>query len=131
MNEKDIWAEDLPEFCPPPDAIAPNYQVYYRLVTKLPVEVGDFYSSRSQFPLKEYNVPECIALSTSIWSDRLACQNLLKNNVHRGKHLIEIMLPPESGLIKKTGQNDHHYSWWRKNSFDPVPHCKVITVETN
>jgi hypothetical protein len=126
MTENGIWAEELPDNCPPTDAIQPNNMPFYRLVGNIPPEERDFWSHRKLYPNKDFGLSECVIRACSVISNLDQCRILLKLPTQQGKLIVEITLPPESGLIKKTRKNQYHYSWWRKKDFDPIPICVEI-----
>ena len=116
------WAEPLPPGCPPFDAYPPDTDsCYYRLVDTIPPQITDFHSNRMLFP-KRHVEDECIARAVSLLGSDGACAISQKFPTLRHKKPLRIVLPPESGLIKKTG-NDH-WSWWRARGFDIVKYCQ-------
>jgi len=122
------WAEPLPKDCPPKDSFAPQNEKFYRLVESIPPVERDFWSTRMLFPDKRFNTSECIARACSIISDMAGCYNILKLPAQRNKKIVEITLPPESGLIKKTGRRSYHFSWWRAKGFNPIPYCVEVSL---
>ena len=118
------WAEKLPAQCPPAEATPPNNATYYRYVTAIPLREDDFHSCKKLSPLKKLRVDDCIAHALSVFSNPEVLQNLSKLPNLRGKKLVEIVLPPESGKIMKSFQ-EHHYSWWRVKDFIPATHMLV------
>ena len=71
------WAEDLPEGCPPPDAIAPGSEIFFRAVLTFPPTEIDFQSQRKQQPNKYYS-NECEARALSMFSTLEGCKQLKK-----------------------------------------------------
>lgn len=122
------WFEPLPKGCPPVDAASPNGKKYFRLVETCPPTETDFWSQRKLYPRKPFHTSECIAMALSLLSDVSACLNLLKLPPHRNKRIVEITPPPESGVLKRTGRDEYHHSWWRAKQFDPIPHCVEIVL---
>jgi hypothetical protein len=121
------WAEELPPQCPPSDAVPPHHEAYYRYVDAIPLTDGAFHSQRKLFPMKAFNVEECIARSVSIFSNPEKIKNWGKLPNFKGKTLVEIVLTPDSGVILRTGTRADHFSWWRVNGFYPGS-CKVVTT---
>jgi hypothetical protein len=117
------WAEDLPSKCPPKTAIIPQYQTFYRLVKQFPPTEEDFYSHRKLYPKKNFKTNECRVHSLSIFSSLKECAKLLKLPLHKNKKIIKLTLTPESGVILQTGNNPSHYSWWKKEKYNPIPYC--------
>jgi hypothetical protein len=128
MAEITEWADELPPNCPPADAVEPDYSPFYRLVGNTPPRDEDFWSQRKLYPLKKFHTTECIARSCSLISTIERCAELLKLPTQQSKKIIKLILPPQSGLIKKTGGNVAHYSWWRAKNFNPIPACVEVAV---
>ena len=133
MNKnKQIWAEDLPDNCPPEDAKSPKGEVYYRLVKYNPPKESDFFSQRKLNPEKKFNVKisECRAKSLSISSSMDRAKKALKLPIFRRYSIAEIKLSIGSGVVKQTKSDalfgKFHYSWWKYKNFNPIPLCKVV-----
>ncbi len=120
------WAENLPSDCPPKSAITPKYETFYRLVKQFPPTEKDFDSHRKLFPNKSFKTNECRVRSLSIFNDLGECAKLLKLPLHKNKQIVQLVLPPESGVILQTGNNPTHYSWWKAAKFNPIPDCQSI-----
>jgi len=123
-----IWFEPLPGGCPPPDATEPNNDIFFRLTKAYPPSESDFWSQRKLYPNKPFHTSECRAMSLSIYSDLEACLLIRKLNPHKEKKIIQITLPSESGVLKQTGKDPNHYSWWRKHGFDPITNCMEVPL---
>ena len=113
-----MWFEELPEQCPPSDAINPNGNVYYRLVETFPPACKDFWSHRKAWPEKVFKVDECRAKSVSIFDHVDECRKLTKLPLHKDKYIVQLALISSDGVLKQTGRKSHH-SWWRSPDFDP------------
>lgn len=125
-TEEDIWAEDLPDGCPPPDAAQPNNENYFRLVDNLPPTDLDFRSTRQEFPNRQLN-DECLARSISLTRSQDSCEQLKRFPYLKRKMIIQFSLPPTSGVVKKTGRNvKDHWSWWRLKNYDIVSIIKNV-----
>lgn len=122
------WFEPLPVNCPPQDSSQPNGDSYFRLVESIPPSDRDFWSHRKLYPDRRFNTSECTARACSVVSDPVECAKLLKLPTQRNKKIVELKLLPESGVIKQTGQNKYHYSWWRTKNFDPKSYYTEVTV---
>ena len=120
------WAEDLPSQCPPAEATPPENATYYRYVASIPLSEDDFHSQRKLLPLKPFGVDECIAHAVSVFSNPEKIKSLSKLPNLRGKKLVEIVLPPDSGVVIRSGK-EHHYSWWRVKGFIPATH-KLVAI---
>jgi len=124
------WSEDLPESCPPSDAFSSDgSNLYYRLIKDESPKENDFHSHRKLWPNQIFNATECIARSLSIYNNKSACLDLIKLPAIRTKglkNIVELNLKITDGLLKKTGKDQFHYSWWRSDSFT-ISSCIVIT----
>ena len=128
-NNKEMdWYEELPELCPPVDAIPCNGR-FYRIANGNPASDRDFFSQRKLQPNKVFKglgVDECIARAVSLFSDLDDACRRLKLPKFRHANIVEVELTPKDGVMKKTF-SDSHYSWWRSKSFD-VLQAKVFDV---
>ena len=115
-----MWREELPEKCPPKDAIQPEGDLYYRLVNNKPASETDFHSQRELNPTTHYNASECIARALSVFSDISSAYNLKKLPRHRNKDIVALKLNIDSGLLKRTGRDKFHYSWWVLKKTEPL-----------
>jgi len=122
------WFEELPEDCPPNNAIVPPYEWFFRVAEQYPPLETDFYSHRKLYPRMKFKTNECRARSVSIYNNLMECAQLLKLPLHKDKKIVQLKLTPESGVILQTGRNRTHYSWWRSNDFDPIPECKEVDL---
>lgn len=113
----DIWYEELPKFCPPSNAIAPQSEIFYRVAKGDPTQNSDFFSQRKLQPDKQFNVDECIARAISIFRDTEDAIRISLLPKFKGGAIAEIILTEKDGLIMKTFK-DSHYSWWRTKQFD-------------
>jgi hypothetical protein len=111
------WFEELPPDCPPETASEPA-AIYFRLGS-IPPDDSDFWSHRRRFPHKVFSVSECIARSLSIFDDQEAAERLRRLiPAMRSKPIFQIDLTEKDGLIQQTGNDAHHFSWWRSTEFD-------------
>jgi hypothetical protein len=116
--------EKLPPNCPPETAFAPQTS-YFRLGS-IPPDDSDFWSHRRRFPNKVFHVSECIALSLSIFDSQEAAEKLKRLvPAMRSKPIFQVDLTEKDGLIEQTGNDSHHYSWWRSTEFD-LSNIKII-----
>lgn len=113
------WNEELPELCPPSDAIVPENIIVYRFCRELNPTEDDFISHRKLWPDKRFDgVDECLARSLSVIDDLEICKNRLKlPRMKNFNSIYEVRLGVNDGLIKKTFPDPNHYSWWRAKSF--------------
>jgi hypothetical protein len=111
------WYEDLPPDCPPGEANAPEAN-YFRLGS-LPPEDSNFWSHRRLFPYKKFHVDECVARSLSVFDDLAAAERLKRLlPAMRSKPIFQLDLLEKDGLVQQTGNDEHHFSWWRSTEFD-------------
>ena len=111
------WYEELPLNCPPEAAYAPK-ATYFRLGS-IPPDDSDFWSHRRRFPHKKFHVDECIARALSIFDDQNAAERLKQLlPAMRLKPIFQIDFTEKDGLIQQTGNDLHHFSWWRSIEFN-------------
>ena len=110
------WFEELPPGCPPAEA-TPSDGPFFRLGS-IPPEDSDFWSHRKRFPNKFFQVSECQARSISVFDSASAVENLKRRYpILTQKPIFQIDLTPKDGLALQTGDNEHHFSWWRSTEF--------------
>ena len=122
------WYEQLPELCPPVDAV-PCEGTYYRIAKGNPASNGDFFSQRKLQPNKVFTglgVDECVARSISLFSDINDAIRRLKLPKFRNAQIAAVTLEPKDGVMKKTF-SDSHYLWWRSTNFE-VSQAKIEKV---
>lgn len=112
------WFEELPEQCPPSDAIEPDDTILYRIVNGDSVTSSDFISQRELAgPNKLFSgVSECVARAVSLFQKREDAYQRCKLPKFRNSKVIGIKLKRTDGLVEKTFSASH-YSWWRSRSF--------------
>ena len=118
------YAEPLPQSCPPRGADSSGGQ-YHRLVESIPPTIEDFKSHRERFPDRAFTVTECRARSVSLLKSVEQCNQLLKLPTLRGRLIVVLEIPSNTGAMQKTG-GPHHYSWWRCGAFNPIPYCREV-----
>ncbi|MDN4149775.1 hypothetical protein QYE80_32680 [Pseudomonas tohonis] len=117
MEVEMTWHEELPEQCPPADALPLEGFFCFRLCDAAEPNEEDFLSHRQKAPHQRYNAPECIARAVSVFKQRVDAEDLLKLSAHRNKSVVRLKLMSQDGVAKKTGKKSHH-SWWRSSLFD-------------
>lgn len=113
------WFEQLPEQCPPADAVEACGR-YYRIAKGLPTESEDYFSQRKLQPNKVFigeGIDECIVRSVSLFSTQDDAKKRLLLPKFRNQKIVIVELKPKDGVIKKTF-GPSHYSWWRTVDFD-------------
>lgn len=115
------WANTLPENCPPEDILVPENEDFYRLLfNKDEIIEDDWKPYIELYPEKKYNGAHLInanGLSISKNSDFKDLTKLPNIQKHY-KGLAKVTLNPTDGVLKKTGADDKHYTWWMTTSFD-------------
>lgn len=114
-----IWNEDLPEECPPNDAIEVDYFVVYRAVENIPVKRDDFRSLRILFPTRKFKPDlDCVSHALSCYDTPEKAKDIFDKPMHKEKYVIRIVLNKKCGKIKPTFTKGH-YSWWMYYACDP------------
>lgn len=122
-----MWFEELPDQCPPSDARPPSNDRFYRLGGPTSPICDDFWSQRKQFPAKAFkHSEECKASAVSLFKDTASIERVLLMPLHKNKPIVEITLTSASGVVKQTGLDMNHYSWWRLAAFDPVTNAIIV-----
>jgi hypothetical protein len=120
------WYENLPPDCPPETAEIPQAS-YFRLGS-IPPEESDFWSHRRRFPHKKFHVSECVAQSLSIFDDFEADERLKRLlPAMRSKPIYQVDLTEGDGWVLQTGQDPHHFSWWRSTDFE-ISNIKIVKI---
>lgn len=122
------WFEELPEQCPPRDAIDCNGR-YYRIANGNPINSADFFSQRRLSPDKVFTgkgVDECITRAVSLFAKIDDAKKRLKLPKFKQANIAMVELHPKDGVIKQTFADSHH-SGWRATQFN-VSQAKIIDL---
>lgn len=114
------WAVEMPEGCPPKEIIVPFVHPFYRFSKKSEhCDEGDFVSYAELDPEKNWGeqLPLAVGLSV-IDNEEKARKNLKLPFFKQFKGVIALLLNPVDGVVKQTGSQRSHYTWWRTKSFD-------------
>lgn len=115
------WIEELPESCPPKDAVIPHKESFYRVSLGNPAESSDFFSQRKMQGedkvFRGKGVDECITRAVSVFSCMDDAQKLLKLPKFKKGCIALVVLDEKDGMLKKTFSASH-FSWWRSADFD-------------
>lgn len=122
-----MFAETLPEGCPPNQASEPQRMEVFRLLQTGTPQASDFDSHAARWP--ERFGTECKHYAVSVFTARESLARLLGMPVHAGKKIARLLLTSASGRVQQTGRDLHHHSWWRYESFDAVTACEVEKEE--
>ena len=118
-----MFAEALPEHCPPAEATEREEFIGYRLIRAKTPCLDDFSSHAARDP-KKYGT-SCRYFAVSLFSERASLARLLEMPVHKNKTIAKVRLTPQSGRVQQTGQDPCHHDWWRYKDFDVVSACEV------
>ena len=123
MNDLE-FLEQLPQNCPPSEAIpTENITVYRFSFTKDGYTDDDFTSYWNKFQKRRESFTgkgnECIAHGISVCKSEADLRNALKMPImKKAKCIMEIPLVATDGLIMQTF-HDGHYTWWVSSTFVP------------
>ena len=119
-----IYREELPDDCPPADAIEITEElIAYRLVKSNPPTSEDFRSLRDLKPNRSFgDLPECQIRGLSVHFDKTDSENLLKLPNLQNCHLCRLKLNAGAGKIKQTNKLSHH-TWWPFADYDILSNC--------
>lgn len=111
-----VWPGSYPESCPPHDA-EPSHEVFYRLVESAPPGEGDFWSHRELVAAGKQkarrNVDPCLAAGVSIFDSQGEAEKTRASVPALRDRLLATGSPSGSGVLKQTGHNKSHHTWWR------------------
>ena len=120
-----VYREDLPEDCPPEEAVPLEQPAtFYRLVKALPPKENDFDSRWKERPdLRdrwEKREQVCDAKGVSLFDTAEAAQKRTKYPDQSHKIVCEVNVTPQCGPIKQG--TSHHYTWW------PLRDCNILAL---
>lgn len=122
-----MWAEDLPEGCPPTEAKLADGEIYYRLVNKFPPTEKDFHSPKKLNPKRVFKQGECRARALSVFKTVSECV-LVKNacRVFRECLIVGIAMDSTLGLILHSPEDGAtHHDWWLFKECNPIQLCTL------
>lgn len=115
------WANTLPENCPPEDILVPEDEEFFRLLINQDQIVEDDWKPYTElYPNKTY-VGEQLLNANGLSITKGGDFKELTKPVYmkkKFKGIAKIKLNPTDGVLKKTGADNNHYTWWRTTSFD-------------
>ncbi len=122
------WYEELPDGCPPADAWAPpEGKAFFRLVGNNPPTEADFMPLATEHPDRKVSAAKaCEAMAISLRDNIDEAHALLKLPTQRGKQVVQLALTGDAGVVKQTGRNCGHHSWWRSSAFDAPAAARLI-----
>lgn len=56
-------------------------------------------------------------MAVSVYTETTALAAIQKMKAHKTKAVVAIKLNAQAGLIKQTGAEQTHFSWWRAEMF--------------
>ena len=117
------YREDLPENCPPPEAVEVDEPtIFFRLVDQFPPHESDFDSVwRNQPERRQRLDDECTAKGVSIFDSSVAAEEQTKKKTLKDKVPCQVTVTPGSGPIKQ-GRH-HHFTWWPLNDYNIPSNC--------
>ena len=98
----------------------PENEDFYRLLlNKDEIVENDWKPYIELYPNKKYH-GECLINATGLSILKKYNFTELKRlpGVKHLKGIARVTLNPTDGVLKKTGSDDNHYTWWRTTSFD-------------
>lgn len=115
------WAIVMPDKCPPMDIEVPHDHPFYRLtINPNCIQEQDLKSYAELDPLKDWGERLPLAVGLSLINNELKAYDCLKLPFLRKKHLrgiAKIILHPTEGVVKQSGKQLSHYTWWRTTQF--------------
>ncbi|MDV6303722.1 MULTISPECIES: hypothetical protein [Rhodococcus] len=126
-----IWPDHYPDQCPPADA-ARAVGLYFRLVDAAPPTGEDTLShvelkrAGARFKNKDFGDQECMASGFSVFDEQLAAERTREAVGPLRKKLIAKVDVSGSGVLKQTGGNQNHHTWWRPAADNDWGNCEVV-----
>lgn len=113
------WADSLPENCPPEDILIPEDEEFYRFIKNDNKIVQEDWISYAKLSPNKYNGNDLILASGLSVLKNIDTKKIIKlPAMKHHKAIAKIILNPTDGVLKKTGNNKDHYTWWRTSLFD-------------
>ncbi|MEP1230432.1 MAG: hypothetical protein ABJG88_07130 [Litorimonas sp.] len=125
------FAGDLPEECPPADAVDVPEPQLLRLVEKENPTEQDFLSFHDIEGKVRTNVCKCMSFGVSYFSvnaDKHYIADLTKlPKLKKKRYIATVNISAQDGAVQKTDPNKNgHYCFWRKKSFDPLSNISEV-----
>ncbi len=126
-----VWPDHYPDQCPPADAEQAQ-GVYFRLVDAAPPSGEDTLShielklAGLRFKNKDFGDQECVASGFSVFDEQVAAERTRQAVGPLRNKLIAKMDVSGSGVLKQTGHNRSHHTWWRPAADDDWESCEVV-----
>src|SRR5437764_988464 len=118
------YVEGLPSDCPPEDATPMNGAIY-RGLKKLPID-HDTIKSHRELNMK-CDRDNCECWGTSVWISREHVTHAQRTiSFVRRWYIAEINITDEHGVIKRTGRQLNHYTFWRDCTVDFAKRSTII-----
>ena len=120
-----IYREDLPEKCPPENAVPlVRTTTFYRLVEVFPPTERDFDSIWSLRPNRREDLgrqrKECEAKGLSLFDNPAEAHTRTNSPEHAHKMVCEVNVTPQCGPVIQG--RSHHFTWW------PLTECNVLAL---
>jgi len=113
------FAEELPELCPPNEAIDEDLGIAWRFVSRSGPSEEDFKSHSALGKRIPFGMDSCRWASCSLFTTEEAVRAKSKLASLREKQPIKIKVPKGSGMSATKGK---HIDFWRFSDFDPMEH---------
>lgn len=123
------FLEDLPDQCPPAEAVDSSFSMVYRIVYNNPVSVDDFLSRAAKGQPTPGGVSDCRNASCSLFSHLIKMRAQAKLPKFRGNgtpRIAYLNIQQGAGLAVENPKTQH-IDFWGFKSFDPT--SAVIKVE--
>lgn len=125
------YRDELPDGCPPSDALLINSEtvVYRFLASPTPTE-DDFTSHRVRWPDKVYSgVNECDVRGLSVF-DTLDETRMAKGATRLMRRMVpcKVILREGAGAISPARPMDSHRTWWPFRHYPILDCCEVVAT---
>lgn len=117
----------MPDGCPPEDIEVAYGHPFFRLARYADrYDEDDFKSYAELAPYKDWGEDLPLAIGLSIIEGEKTVRNRIKSPFYnRFKGIIAMNLNKEDGVLKQTGKNLAHYTWWRTQQFS-IENLKML-----
>lgn len=111
-----MWPDEYPAQCPPADA-EPSNDTFFRLVDNEQVLEQDFWSHKQRVAAglerPRNNTDPCLAVGVSLFDSETGAANVRDAFGALRRKKIASGSPSSSGVVRQTGKDASHHTWWR------------------
>ena len=109
----------MPDGCPPDDVLVAEAHPFFRLAQQADTfSVDDFKSYTEVNPQRQWGPMLPLAVGLSLIEGEAKARRCLKLPMFRRfQGIVALTLQPPDGVVKQTGANRSHYTWWRTKKF--------------